>query len=1192
MFKTALSRVAIALLVMAAAPLTWAQSAGSLRGTVSDKTGAVLPGATVVLTSEATKFSRESVTDPKGGFFFATVDSGNYTLRVTMQGFKAYEAKGVRVSTNDTVGVDVALEVGGQSETIEVTAERAMIQTETGAREGLITPEQIENISIIGRNPLELMRTLPGVVAPDQGRFEQNGIGAGFGGADQAFSVNGARAANLGITLDGANLRDIGNNSGMMNVPNNEFVAEVKVQMSNYAAEFGTSAINVQAVTKSGSSEFHGSAYDYLRLHQFAANDRARNYANQDRPETKFQYPGFTLSGPIVIPGTDFNKNRDKAFFFFGWEWNRQTLAPDALFGVVPTENMRQGLFTGYESGQHLNLPTTVNIPKGFPGAGTPAPGNDLRPYIDPTGQALINLYPAPNYQDPNNRYNYIFNPLVEANRNQGVARLDYNLSENTRMYVRLARDSELNENARGLWWQPGTAELPTPINGTAIGRSAVLNLTSVLSPSTTNEFLFTYSQLKNDNRFQDPAKMELATYGISNLQNPFGAQPLVPELVVNFDGSRSLWYAQDVDNIFSYNGFMRFGDNFTKVLDTHAIKVGGIVERQYKQQNFQHNNNIQLNYANWGNGSTGEEFGDILVGRPASAAIGQPSAIGNFVAWNIEAYIQDSWKVNKNLTFEYGVRFGKWSNNAETNDLGAVFDPSRYDPSKGLFLDDARQKANGLAYVKNGDVPQGLTDNRPLLFMPRVNFAWDISGNGTTVVRGGGGIFFNREQGNAQYSIINLPPNSYAATLDAGNLQNFNNGQGLTYANIGKVDPFGALNGFDYSTVNLTDLSWPRMYNVSASVARHIFSNQILEVGYVGTFGRDLAAQHQINSVPAGRFLTGTIGGSNLADPVQRSALANSVTNGARPYPSLQSVNIFEPIGLSNYNALQVTLSRQTGSFTYLLAYTYSKLKGTVGNDFAQIDPLDPSRSYGLILADRPHNASFSWTWRAGDPIKDGSGFTKALLNGWNFSGVSTYISGEPIRLGFTGDLGTDQAELGWYGTKDFLGYSRDFSQGSIGAITPTYTCDPRKSSGSNVGDKLLDINCIGIPAFQQSGPNTQPYDVRGPARNFHDLTVFKDFRLGATGSRRIQVRAGIFNLFNQAYPIATSTPGPDINYTLEANCNVKVSGVPDGAGGTATVCDPTKGYTFTQNTLDNFGKILTKRGHRVVEFALRLFF
>ena len=200
--------------------------------------------------------------------------------------------------------------------------------------------------------------------------------------------------------------------------------------------------------------------------------------------------------------------------------------------------------------------------------------------------------------------------------------------------------------------------------------------------------------------------------------------------------------------------------------------------------------------------------------------------------------------------------------------------------------------------------------------------------------------------------------------------------------------------------------------------------------------------------------------------------------------------------------------------------------------------------------------------------------------------------MSGQPIRLGFSGDLATDQAELAWFGTRDFLEYSSNFSVGSIGPITPTYTCDPTVKGAGGVGDKAFDINCVGIPALGQSGPFVPPHDLRGPARNFHDLTVFKDFRFGQ-GAKRMQIRAGVFNLFNQAFPIATASPGPDIDIRLEANCNRRLNGVPNGEGGTSdNLCDPTGGYSFTQNTLDNFGKITTKRGRRVVEFALRLFF
>ena len=220
------------------------------------------------------------------------------------------------------------------------------------------------------------------------------------------------------------------------------------------------------------------------------------------------------------------------------------------------------------------------------------------------------------------------------------------------------------------------------------------------------------------------------------------------------------MWFAQDVENIFSYNGFMRVGDNFTKVLNTHAIKIGGIAERQYKQQNFQHQNNIQLNFARWADGGTGNEFADLLIGRPARPSSGQPSAIGTFVAYNFEFYAQDSWKVKKNFTLEYGVRLGKWSNNSETERPRRALPARALRPVAGL-PHRAREPRQRLRLCGDRPVDNSLTDSRPLLFMPRVNFAWDIQGNGNTVLRGGGGIFFNRESGNAQYGIINIPPNS-----------------------------------------------------------------------------------------------------------------------------------------------------------------------------------------------------------------------------------------------------------------------------------------------------------------------------------------------------------------------------------------------------------------------------------------------
>src|SRR5438552_11536534 len=384
--------------VLLACPL-WAQNAGSLRGTVTDSTGAVLPGVSVTLTNEATKCARTATTDSNGGYFFAAVEPGSYSLSAAISGFKTRAFKGIKVNANDTRGLDVALEVGQQSETVTVTAERAIIRTETGAREGTITSEQIDNLSIISRSPMELLRILPGVVAPDQSTLESVSNG---GGANQtnAYTVNGVRGSNNVITLDGSRMIDIGSNSGLIIAPNTDFVSEVKIQSSNYAAEFGSGGVQVSAITKGGGSEFHGTIYDYARHYKLAANDRSNSIAGVAKPQSKYQYPGGNLSGPILIPGTGFNKNRDKAFFFLGVELWRQKVDTGSSFAVVPTLRQRQGFFDDYQGGQNLNQPTTVNIPSGFPGAGNPAPGNNLSPYIDPMGRKLMGLYPAPNYVD------------------------------------------------------------------------------------------------------------------------------------------------------------------------------------------------------------------------------------------------------------------------------------------------------------------------------------------------------------------------------------------------------------------------------------------------------------------------------------------------------------------------------------------------------------------------------------------------------------------------------------------------------------------------------------------------------------------------------------------------------------------------------------------------------------------------
>src|SRR6187402_3268273 len=280
-----------------------AQGTATIRGTVTDASGGVLPGATVTITNSNTKDVRTAVTDDRGGYAFPSLFNGTYEVKVELEGFKGYEAKNIVLSPNDTRGLDVMLEVGSLTDVITVSTPLEIVQTETGAREGVLRAEQIENLSVLGRSSLELLRILPGVVAPDNTAFESVSFGGGANNT-QGYTVNGIRSSGNTVSLDGSSLIDIGSNSGVIVTLNNDMVQEVKVQSSNFPAEFGSGGMSISAVTKSGTARFHGAIYDYLRHHKVAANDRSNSIAGIDKPKSKYQFPGGNVGGPILIPGT------------------------------------------------------------------------------------------------------------------------------------------------------------------------------------------------------------------------------------------------------------------------------------------------------------------------------------------------------------------------------------------------------------------------------------------------------------------------------------------------------------------------------------------------------------------------------------------------------------------------------------------------------------------------------------------------------------------------------------------------------------------------------------------------------------------------------------------------------------------------------------------------------------------------
>ncbi|MGI8672989.1 MAG: carboxypeptidase regulatory-like domain-containing protein [Luteitalea sp.] len=1187
----------VLVLALAMPALAWAQgSTSTVRGTVSDASGGILPGASVTMTNQGTKDARTAVTDDRGGYLFSGLFPGSYSVKVELQGFKTYEQTNLVLSPNDTRGVDMSLEVGALSEVVSVTSSREYIQTETGAREGVLNAEQIDKLSIIGRSSLELLRILPGVVAPDQSQLESVGFGTGANNT-QGYTVNGIRSSGNTVSLDGSSLIDIGSNSGVIVTLNNDMVQEVKVQSSNYASEYGSSGMSVSAVTKAGTSRYRGTLYDYIRDYRFGANDRSNSIAGVEKPKSTFQYPGGNIGGPIVIPGLDFTRNRDKLFFFLGYEYQYQKVDSGTRFTSVPTPAMKRGDFSELlaGTGQNLNMPQVVNLPGGVTGAGTPAPGNNVSPFIHPLGQYLVNLYPDPNHVDPTNRFNYVYSALEPQNRNDLKVRLDYNISNNTKAYVRVAQESEKYDQPRGGWWGPSQVALPTPNVADSGGRSYSFNLVNVLGPTTTSEALVSYSRLKLDHFYKDPSRIRKDSVGI-DFEGMFpGESPYLPlQTIHSWGGSQvgDLW--SPTNDVFAYNDALQLSYKLTKIVGAHGLKFGTSATRLTKEQNFQNEENVQLIYANWAPGSTGNTVADMLIGKFAQADQGTRIPVGNFRAWNFDVFAQDSWKVRSNVTLEYGMRMGYMPNNIEVNGLGGVFNPALYDPNAGTFLDPGTfQRINGYQYASTGDVPLSLVPNRDPFWMPRVNLAWNIDGEGNNVLRGGYGLFVNRPMGNVEYdTTLRIAPNAYRTSASAGDFASLAGGAGLNYDTLRLVNGYQRAGSGAYSvstpSLESSDNTWPTTHSFSVSYARRIPFGQVLETAYVGTRGRDLVSRRDSNAIPLGGLLNGgVIGNANLADPVHRVAAATTVVNQFRPYRAFSGVTTFEFQGESNYNSLQVTLSRQSSSrLSYFATYTLSRNEGTLGGEYSTRDPIDPNRTYGILESDRTHIFNLSWNAVLPDPVQGGNPILGAVLNGWQLSGISTVASGIPIRLRFTGDLNSSGIARAVFGTPSFVG-----GQGS-GPFAPIFVSDPRLST-NKVGEKLFDINSIRIPdlAAGELGEFTPSYNLRYPTRMTHDLTIFKDFRLG--GDQRLQFRAGFFNLFNMAYVGTRPDLGNDFDLTLETRCLARVNGVPNGTGGTVNnVCDPFGGFEFTPNTIANFGKINLKRGRRVVEFALKYYF
>ena len=526
---TKLTFALLGALLLGTSGLMGQSTTGTLTGTVVDATGAVVPKANVTLTSTASGDVRKTTSNNDGYFTIAAVPAGVYDLQVEASGFQRWEQKSLAFNGSDKRNVGVQLQIGSATEKIEVTSAQDIVApVDSGEKAEVLNTRSLQDFSVVGRSAAEFIKILPGMAQSGNGVANRPGFdgqviginGNGDAGHQSAlgyYSANGTPVNSMDITADGSHVSDPGCNCATPVNPNTDMIQEMKVLTSNFSAENSKGPVVINTIAKSGTRDFHGEAYLYARHYALNSGDWLDNARSVGKPANKYFFPGAQLSGPVIIPGTDFNKNRDKLFFFSGYEYFYQTLDTGQVTASVPTSAMRGGDFSAAAiaalgpSGKVPGSPVPVSTTM-FPGGIIP------KSAIDPGGMAMMNLYPSAN-ADPNQTggYNYVKKLDFNQNGYQWMSRVDYSISDNTKLFVRYNLQNELQKFPVMLWWRANPGDqvpYPTPIDSPNQSQSISADLTHVFGPSLTNEFVFGYTYIDFPNKFSDPDVVDRTKIG------------------------------------------------------------------------------------------------------------------------------------------------------------------------------------------------------------------------------------------------------------------------------------------------------------------------------------------------------------------------------------------------------------------------------------------------------------------------------------------------------------------------------------------------------------------------------------------------------------------------------------------------------------------------------------------------------
>jgi hypothetical protein len=1019
-----------------------------ISGVVQDSTGSVVAGATVTALSIGTNLSRSAKSNESGNFVISNLPIGKYNISGEAPGFKKYVLTNVELTVDAQLTVSLKLEVGALTESITIQADAATVETHTGEVGRLISGQEATQLQLNGRNFPQLLALVPGVSTTYSSGF---GLFGGYGVNNSGQSANGGRTDTFSWNLDGADNKDNGGGGNNFVNINPDAIAEFKMLTTNYSAEYGNSAgAVVNLALKSGSKELHGIAYEYFR------NDdiQARAFNASSKPELRFNNFGWNVGGPIFIPHF-FNRNREKLFFFIGEDFKRLRQGATNTW-LVPTQAQIAGDFSALPSSSWPKDPNTGAV---FPGGLIPANR------ISKNSQRLLQNYPAPNFNGSGG--NYVFNTVSPLNTNQYIYKVDYNLSSRNQISGHYTRD-----------YYTSTQNLTQLIeyNRDIPGTNAAVQWTFVANPTTVNVLQGAFTGnviLEKTGIVPNPLFIKDFTRAGEGFAAPslYNASPDIPSISIS-GGPTSL--TATALNFNNFNRVFDLKDDFSKIIGNHTLKTGIDIKRSRKNQDNVPAINGTFAFSTSDIHTSGNATADAVLGNFYTYTEASGLRQGWYRFSQVEPYFQDDWKVSSRLTVNLGLRYQYMPPQYSALNNTSAFLPQYYSAAQAATIDpktgniiSSPSPYNGLVLSGNG-FPQtavgrvtGTSDpavlalfhNFPLggartdwnTWAPRVGFAYDLTGNQTTVLRGGFGVFYERVEGNYLFSAVNNPPFIQQSVIYYGTVDN----------------PGGGAAQNSPSTINNShylDMKVPRTLNWSLGIQHKLGKDMTLDVAYVGSSAASLTYQDDINQLQPGT--------------IQANPTTN--VNALRPY--LGYADIYEYNSGANfiYNSLQVQFKKQfKAGGLFNTSYTWASAR-TDANAYNY----QPQNSYNLRGDWGPSSynrrnvlvVSYVYPlpfWRNGQELY------KKILGGWQLSGVTTFQTGLPQNI----TLAADVAGAG------------------AGSERPNLVLPDVRSGVS--GTQFLNPKAFSVPAAGTYG-NLGAYAVTGPRTNNWDASVQKTFPIG----------------------------------------------------------------------------------------------